>query len=319
MKILRSFIPLVMLVALLAGALPSMAPAASAGAPTLNRSPPLIINHRGASGYLPEETLEAYRLAVAMQAEFLECDVYISKDGVPVLLHDGTLNATTNVVAYAAVHPDIYILGRDVDTTRTYDVTEFTFAQLQALTATCRNAFGYCTDRSHFDPTRHYRIISLVQLADFVHELYVTTGRIVGLYPETKQEGDAVADMILAVLQDPKYGGLFDGSKHNVILQSFDARQLRHLRGRTKLPLVQLGICPGDVAAAQAIEAYADGVGPPTGKTDSACVAAAHAAGLFVHPYTFLNDPSQYATYFAMGVDGVFSNFADMARKVRDR
>ena len=56
---------------------------------------PLIIAHRGASGYLPEHTLAAKALAYAQGADYLEQDVVLSKDGVPVVQHDVTLDSTT--------------------------------------------------------------------------------------------------------------------------------------------------------------------------------------------------------------------------------
>ena len=49
---------------------------------------PIVIAHRGASGYLPEHTLAAKAMAHAMGADFIEQDVVLSKDGVPVVLHD---------------------------------------------------------------------------------------------------------------------------------------------------------------------------------------------------------------------------------------
>jgi glycerophosphoryl diester phosphodiesterase len=58
---------------------------------------PIVIAHRGASGYLPEHTLAAKALAHAMGAHFIEQDVVLSRDGVPIVLHDIHLDSTTNV------------------------------------------------------------------------------------------------------------------------------------------------------------------------------------------------------------------------------
>ena len=286
------------------------------GGATLNGEPPLIINHRGASGYLPEETLEAYQLSVAMRADYLEGDVYTTRDGVAVMLHDGTLNATTNVVSYASTHPEIAALRSP---NGTYDVNNFTYSQLQQLTATIRNANGYGTDRSFYDPTRDYKLISLAQLADYTYQTAQATGRNLGIYPEAKQSGLGVVDAILAVLNDPKYNGYFSTGAGHAILQSFDPVQVQYMSTVSGLPLNQLGICPSTAVQAQAIKAYADIVGPSTGQVNQACVDIAHAAGLAVHPYTFLNNPAQYAQFYALGVDGVFTNFADIARTERDK
>jgi len=56
----------------------------------------IVIAHRGASAYYPENTMAAFRAAVEMEAEMIELDVLLSKDGVPVVSHDATLNAHTN-------------------------------------------------------------------------------------------------------------------------------------------------------------------------------------------------------------------------------
>jgi len=287
--------------------------APSLGGPTLTGAAPLIINHRGASGYLPEETMESYRLSVAMGADYLEGDVYTTKDGIAVLRHDASLNATTNVVAYASTHPEIAALR---SANGAYNVNDFTYAQLQQLTATFRNANGYGTDRSFYEPTRDYKIASLSQLADYTYEVGTRTGQDLGIYPEAKQGGLGVVDAILAVLNDPKYNGYF-GS--NAILQSFDPTQVQYMNTVTGLPLNQLGVCPTTAAQAQAIKGYADIVGPSFSQVTQACVNTAHAAGLAVHPYTYLNNPAQYAQSYAVGVDGVFTNFADIARTERDK
>ena len=65
--------------------------------PTLGGAKPLVIGHRGASGYLPEHTLEAYRKAIEMGADFIEPDVVVTKDGHLVARHEPNITATTDV------------------------------------------------------------------------------------------------------------------------------------------------------------------------------------------------------------------------------
>ncbi len=310
LKLLRYAAP--GLVALVAGA----ATAAPLTPTTLNGQPPLIINHRGASGYLPEESIQAYQLAVQQRVDFLEGDVYVTKDGVAVMLHDGTLNATTNVVAYAATHPDIAALRSG---NGSYNVTNFTYAQLLELTVTFRNSNGYGTYRDgYYDPSTHYQIATIAQVADMAYQDFLDTGKKMGIYPEAKQSGLPVTDAILAVLNDPKYNGYFSAGNGTAFLQSFDQGQVAYMNGKTDIPVTMLGACPATAAAAAQIATYADGIGPSTGQTTAACVARAHAAGLYVHPYTFLYTPAQYETYYKMGVDGVFTNFGPVAQEVRD-
>ena len=79
-----------------AGTSPAV-PAADAGV-----DEPLVIAHRGASGYRPEHTLAAYRLAIEMGADYVEPDLVSTKDGVLVARHENEISGTTDV----ADHPE---------------------------------------------------------------------------------------------------------------------------------------------------------------------------------------------------------------------
>ncbi len=287
--------------------------AAHAGPATLNGALPVVINHRGASGYLPEESIQAYQLSLSMKPDYIEGDVYLTADNIAVMLHDGTLNATTNVVAYAASHPDVAAL-RSAD--GSYDVTKFTLAQLQQLSVTCRNAAGYCTDKQYFDPAATYQFTSYSQFLDLAYDNFLKTGVGIGVYPEAKQSGIAVAAAILAGLNDPKYNGYFNLPGH-AYTQSFDPVQVAYLNANSAIPVAYLGVCPPTAAAAASVASIADGIGPAGTQLSPACVQAAHDAGLVVHPYTFTNIASQYVAAYNLGVDGVFTNFADIAETVR--
>lgn len=65
---------------------------------------PLVIAHRGSSGVAPENTLAAFELAVSQGARAVECDVVLARDGVPVVIHDTTLDRTTNGTGNVADH-----------------------------------------------------------------------------------------------------------------------------------------------------------------------------------------------------------------------
>ena len=88
-----------------------------------------LIAHRGASAYAPENTLEAYRLAMQQGATFVEQDLQITKDGVLVCLHDLTLERTTNV---AVIFPDrVTLEGSE----KHWYVADFTLREIQQLDA----------------------------------------------------------------------------------------------------------------------------------------------------------------------------------------
>ena len=305
-------------VSLLAGVAALLLGNAATAAPisTLSGQPPIVIAHRGASGYLPEHTLEGYKLAVQFGADFIEPDLLLTKDKVLVARHDRSLNATTNVAAVAASDPDLFAKGVVVNGTRQYYVDNLDYADIQKLTARSRSSAGYQTEDTYFDPGYDYKIPRFEEVLDYLFQLQQDTGRIVGVYPEAKITGAEIEDAILATLAAPKYAGLFDGSAQNVFLQSFNASTIISWNGKTDLPLVQLGACPANLAA---VAAYADGLGVSIGGLTAECIAAAHDLGMVVHGYTFNNNLAPYEPFFLAGIDGVFTNHADIALAERER
>ncbi len=292
----------------------------AAAAPLVDR--PLVIAHRGASNYLPEHTMEGYRLAVQMGADFIEPDLFITADGVLVARHDRSLNATTNVQQVAASDPELFAKGTQVGGTRQYYIDNLTYADIQKLSATSRGGAAYSNPATspYYDGTESFAVPTFNDVLDYVYDLYNTTGQIVGVYPEVKTiSGNAaynraIADAMLAALADPKYGGFFDGSFDNVFLQSFDQSIVQYLSAQSDLPVVYLTSCPGTAAAANAIAQYADGIGISTGQATQACIDRAHEAGLLVHAYTVsLANAALHDTLYARGVDGIFTNTPDLA------
>jgi glycerophosphoryl diester phosphodiesterase len=126
--------------ALLAGA------GTTAMAGPLDGGRPIVIGHRCASGYLPEHTMEAYQLAVQLGADFIEPDLFLTKDGVLVARHDRSLNGTTNVATLAASDPALFAKGQVVNGVRQYFVDNLDYADIQKLTARSRTASGYQTE-----------------------------------------------------------------------------------------------------------------------------------------------------------------------------
>jgi glycerophosphoryl diester phosphodiesterase len=310
---------------LIAGCAMLLAPLPAIAAPLVER--PVVIAHRGASGYLPEETMASYRLALRMGADFIEPDVFLTADGVLVARHDRSLDATTNVSQVAAADPE---LAAKRSSSGAFDVERLTSADLRKLSARSRGIRGYSSPgNGHYAATDTFPIATLREVLDYAYERYVTTGRAVGVYPEVKTIGGEgapeyhrrMADAILAMLADPKYNGYYDGSLGNVYLQSFDREVVEYLNAATRLPVVFLTPCPETPEAAAAIKAIADGVGISrvSSTSNAACVERAHAAGLLVHVYTLLDDPAEHEQVHGWGVDGVFANHPDVATAVRDR
>jgi glycerophosphoryl diester phosphodiesterase len=188
---------------------------------------PLIIAHRGASGYLPEHTLAAKALAYGQGADYLEQDVVLSKDGVPVVFHDPHIDTTTDV---AKKFP-----GRQRADGRFYAL-DLTIAELKQLNASER--FNPKTGKAVF-PRRFpvgvgsFQVVTLEEEIQFIQNLNRTTGRNVGIYPELKapawhrQEGHDLAAAVLPILR--KYG--YDTKESACYVQCFEYAEIKRLRG----------------------------------------------------------------------------------------
>lgn len=374
----------------LLAALAFQAPAAFAqAAPTLSGQKPIVVAHRGASGYLPEHTIEGYKLAIQQGADFIEPDLVSTKDGVLIVRHEPMLSGTTDV----ADRPEFANrkTTRKVDGVDTTDwfANDFTAAEIKTLRA--KQAFAD-RDQSH---NGKYAIPTFQEVIDLAKAESARTGRTIGIYPETKHPtyhaalGLAFEDKLLEML---KAAGWTDKAAP-VFIQSFETANLKYLRPKTQLRLVQLVDGDGvdkdgkvtlaapfdrpydfavlgdkrtfqDMLSAEGLKeiaTYADGVGPwkpyligskqtigADGKPqdlngdgviderDRTLIAPtnvvkdAHAAGLLVHSWTFRSEPkrltsdfkgdagAEYKAFFALGLDGLFSDFPDQAVKARD-
>ena len=262
---------------------------------TLDGAKPLIIAHRGASGYLPEHTLEAYALAIEQGADVIEPDLVLTKDGVLVARHDRYLSATTNV----ADKPE-FIDRRRVNPDTTYDarddwwVEDFTLAELKTLRA--RQPFdGRSTE---FDD--QFEIPTFAETLALIEEKSKDAGRPIGVYPETKHPGFFAA--IGLDFEAPLLAALEGFDAGPVFIQSFEPDILKRLKGKTDAKLIQLVYeetpGAGSNIPLDEIAQYADGVGPakdlilPSIGEKTQLIDRAHSLGLAVHPWTFRDDQS---------------------------
>jgi glycerophosphoryl diester phosphodiesterase len=276
---------------------------------------PIVIAHRGASGYLPEHTLAAYAIAILQGADFIEPDLVMTRDGHLIARHDNRLDLTTDVATHAAFASRHTTKTVDGITMSGWFSEDFTLAEIKRLRATERIP-DVRPANARFDG--QFEIPTLTEIIDLAQCAERVGGRRIGLYPETKHPtyfariGLAMEERLVMALRDKGYTKRRDA----VHIQSFEIANLRRLRDMTELRLVQLLDFEGkpyDVEATGGsieyrhmatgeglgeIARYADAVGPdkrlirpPGAKLDTASatdfVANAHAAGLAVHPYTF--------------------------------
>ena len=305
------------------------------------KRPPIVIAHRGASGYLPEHTLAAKALAHGLGADYLEQDVVATRDSQLVVLHDLYLDDVTDVA--------LKFPGRQRSDGRHY-VVDFDLAELKTLTVFERRAPGSAAAKY---PARFPRETGLFGIATLAEELQLigglnrSTGRVAGIYPEIKhpdwhrRHGIDLSSLVLAELRAFGYSSADDAA----FVQCFDATELARLQEELdcRLPLIQLVSPEPEYAALltatglESVSAYAYGLGPHYSQLveteegrrarQGDLARRAHDTGLRVHAYTFRRDdlPAYSRTledllelfFVDVGVDGVFSDHPDVAARVR--
>ncbi len=206
---------------------------------TLTGAEPLVIAHRGASGILPEHTLEAYSAAIEQGADFIEPDLVLTKDGVMIDRHEPMLDGTTDV---ASKFPADRMRTREVDgvPTTAYFASDFTLAEIKTLRAVQPRANrpqGY---------NGLYEIPTLDEVIALAKAEGTKRGRAVGIYPEIKHStyhattvgfgANYFEDQLLAKLH-AAYGNVASAP---VFIQSFEVSNLQYLNTRTNIKLVQL-------------------------------------------------------------------------------
>ncbi|MGP9421362.1 glycerophosphodiester phosphodiesterase [Ewingella sp. AOP8-B2-18] len=300
---------------------------------------PIVIAHRGASGYLPEHTLPAKAMAYAQGANFLEQDLVMTKDDQLVVLHDHYLDRVTDV---AQRFPN-----RARKDGRYYAI-DFTLAEIKSLKFTegfdIKDGKQVQTYPGRFPMGKSdFRVHTFQEEIEFVQGLNHSTGKNVGIYTEIKapwfhrQEGKDISAKVLEVLK--QYG--YTSKSSNVYLQCFDPNELKRIKNELEpkmgmdLKLVQLiaytkwdetqeqkdgkwvnynydwMFKPG---AMKKIAEYADGIGPDYHmlvETDSTpdnvkltpMTAEAHASNMVVHPFTVRADD---LPKYAKNVDSLY-------------
>jgi len=292
---------------------------------------PVVIAHRGASGYLPEHTLAAYSLAIEQGADYIEPDLVMTKDGVFVARHDIYLSGTTDV----ANRPEYAGKNRTIEGKSDWYVFDFTLAELKTLKARQpRPTRG--TD--HDD---RYDIPTLSEIAALV-AVNAAEGNKVGLYPEMKRpdiflkQHPGMFDQLLGALNE------IAASNFDIFFQCFDADFAVKFAKASDIPTILLLGGVKDEASnwyvpdirvedyAGKVEGYginkalllkADG-------SPSDFVSLAHRQSQMVHVWThrsdelpkgFTNTEEELTLLFSAGIDGLFSDFPDDALKIRDR
>jgi glycerophosphoryl diester phosphodiesterase len=297
---------------------------------------PLVIAHRGASGYLPEHTLESVILAYAQGADFIEQDLVVTKDSKIVVLHDIHLETVTDV--------EQLFPSRKREDGRYY-VLDFTLAELKTLNIHERqNTLGKQVFPNRYQGNGTFHIATFEEQIKMIQQLNRQFNKNTGFYPEIKspawhrEQGVDISQLVMAVLRKHE----LDDADKAIYVQCFDFAETQRLRNdlNAKVKLIQL-IAENDwlesptdynalktPAGLKAIAKVAQGIGPwipqlidLSTMRPTAFAKQAQAAGLKVHPFTFRKDelPDNVnqeqvlqMLFEAVKVDGLFTDFTDI-------
>jgi glycerophosphoryl diester phosphodiesterase len=241
---------------------------AASGWTTLSGQAPVVIGHRGASGYRPEHTLAAYELAIQQGAHYIEPDLVMTRDGVLVARHEPML-ARVNLNADGTVKlvngqpelnrtdtsTNVWQLAKYADrlTVKTLDgvkvggwwVEDFTAAELRADVRAQERLRDLRTANNAYND--QFVIPTLQEVIALAQAKSAELGRTIGVYPETKHPTyfaahaqanglKSMEDTLVEVLH-ASYGNRQDAP---VYIQSFEVGNLQALDGKTQIRLVQL-------------------------------------------------------------------------------
>ena len=319
---------------------------------TFTYQPPIIIAHRGASGYRPEHTLASYELAIDLGADYIEPDLVITKDGILIARHENEISETTDI----ANHPEFAHLKTTKiidDQIKTGWFTEdLTITEIKTLRAKERIPQIRPQNTAY---NGIFPIPTFQEIIDLAKHKSQTIGRHIGIYPETKHPsyfqsvGLPLEATLLLNLQEINLP---------IFIQSFEVSNLKELSQKTDLPLVQLinnigkpydfviendPLTYADLLTQKGlreIAEYAQAIGVHKnlliprdnyGKllSPTSLIIDAHAANLQVHAWTFRNEDfflpldlqgnpqKEYEIFFSLGIDGVFSDYPNIALTVK--
>ncbi|MGJ7526105.1 glycerophosphodiester phosphodiesterase [Variovorax sp. GB1P17] len=195
---------------------------------TLDGNPPLVIAHRGASGYLPEETLEAYSRAIELGADVIEMDLVSTKDGVLIARHDPNLAISTDVAKHAQFASRKKTIKVDGETQTGWFSNDFTLAEIKTLG-------GISTDAERAQEYNgKFKVVTFQEIIDFAKAKTKETGRTIAIYPESKNPtyfrelGLPLEDKMIAAI----VAAGWNNKTAPIYVQSFEPGSLKYMKSK---------------------------------------------------------------------------------------
>jgi glycerophosphoryl diester phosphodiesterase len=273
------------------------------------------VAHRGASAYAPEHTLAAYKLAIEMGADYVEQDLAVTRDGVLICLHDGSLERTTNVEELFPGRVTTQTI--EGKTRKAWLANDFTLAEIKTLDA-----------GSWFDAK-----FAGEKIPTFDEAIALIRGRA-GIFPELKvpeiYAGRNInfEQLVADALDRNGLRGAKADAKTPVILQTFSPQTARNLaQMKIGVPVVLLLEYDRRLKTADEVKAWkgiVQGFGPAKRivQENADFVKWAHAEGMTVTPYTFrstdpvksgFRDVNEEMSHFLyrLNVDALFTDNPD--------
>lgn len=286
---------------------------------TLSGSAPIVIGHRGAPAYLPENSLGGNELAATMGAHLIETDVLLTQDNEVVVMHDLTLDRTTDVADKFAPRNGGYA------------VADFTLAEIQTLTIkpTGTGAATY----PGFTPSmaNPYRVPSLAEMLDEINAYNAANGTDLGILTELKGPTSPLASQLVVQTMIDKG---FTTSAKNGYVQSFDFDNVLSMAtavaaSGADIDVFQLGgaffvadqwfvaLSETNARPLNLLATYVDGIAIFAPFLSAALIDAAHALGLEVYGWTFrpldlAEAELQIAPFLDWGLDGFITDNPDL-------
>lgn len=264
---------------------------------------PFVSAHRGGAAYAPEDTMTSYRNAARLGVDDFETDTVPTRDGVLVIIHDDSVDRTTNC---------------------TGKVNSFTLADIQKCDAGYWWTPGQGTTSQVVDAPHPFRgkgvvIPTAQELFDFAKSLpYAPTVTIeIKNGPNEAQyepQCATTAKKLVRMIQD-------SGIKDRIVVQSFDPTCVDEVKTLDKtVKTLYLAVAGANANLAYCIARGHDFSSPPFNTPDfnATYVRAAHAAGVETNPYT-VDKESDLKTVIATGTDGIITNFPACLMRLQGR